>query len=109
MLDDPDYDLVQYRYEWTVGGESVRSVTSAALSDALPHHTGFDDDVVDCAVTPSDGVDVGLAAFDTVTLPEPSSSSSLGASLAALAFIYGYRARSRTKISFVSPQANLGI
>ena len=31
--EDPDYDIVRYRYQWTVDGRSVRTVTSAALSD----------------------------------------------------------------------------
>ena len=35
VTEDPDYDIVRYRYRWTVGGRLVRSVTSAALSDVL--------------------------------------------------------------------------
>jgi hypothetical protein len=32
---DPDYDIVRYRYRWSMGGKVLRSVTSAALSDVL--------------------------------------------------------------------------
>ena len=42
---DPDYDIVSYRYRWTVGGRVVRQVTTAALTDAIP--TG--------SVLPADG------------------------------------------------------
>lgn len=59
VLDDPDYDIVRYTYEWTVDGTPVRSVVSAARSDALPHHTGSNGQVVGCRVTPSDGTASG--------------------------------------------------
>ena len=35
MTEDPDFEIVRYRYRWTSGGRLVRQVTSAALSDAL--------------------------------------------------------------------------
>ena len=35
VTEDPDYDIVSYRYRWTVDGRAVRTVTSAALSDVL--------------------------------------------------------------------------
>jgi hypothetical protein len=49
---DPDYDVVRYRYRWTVGGEVARTVTSAMLSDYVAVPAG---QVAHCAVTPSDG------------------------------------------------------
>jgi murein DD-endopeptidase MepM/ murein hydrolase activator NlpD len=49
---DPDYDVVRYRYRWTVGGKVARTVTSAMLSDYVAVPAG---QVVHCAVTPSDG------------------------------------------------------
>jgi hypothetical protein len=53
--EDPDYDIVRYRYRWRVNGAVVRDVTSAALSDALPSMSAHLDDIVSCSVTPSDG------------------------------------------------------
>jgi hypothetical protein len=53
--EDPDYDIVRYRYQWRVNGAVVRDVTSAALSDALPSKSASLDDIVSCSVTPSDG------------------------------------------------------
>jgi hypothetical protein len=53
--EDPDYDIVRYRYQWRVNGAVVRDVTSAALSDALPGKSAHLDDIVSCSVTPSDG------------------------------------------------------
>ena len=35
VVEDPDYDIVHYRYRWTVDGKLVRAVQSAALSDVL--------------------------------------------------------------------------
>jgi murein DD-endopeptidase MepM/ murein hydrolase activator NlpD len=91
VLDDPDYDIVEYLYDWTVEGSSVRTVTSAALSDALPHHSGLNGDVVVCTVTPSDGADNGVAASDVVMLPEPSALMALGSGIAMLALLYRRR------------------
>lgn len=53
--EDPDFDLVRYRYRWTVGGTLVRAVRSAALSDALRKGAATSGKVVRCSVTPSDG------------------------------------------------------
>jgi hypothetical protein len=50
--EDPDYDIVRYRYVWRVGGRTVRAVTSAGLSDALARTVRG---AVSCTVTPSDG------------------------------------------------------
>jgi murein DD-endopeptidase MepM/ murein hydrolase activator NlpD len=36
VLDDPDYDIVRYRYRWFRNGVLVRDVVSAGLADALP-------------------------------------------------------------------------
>jgi hypothetical protein len=91
VLDDPDYDIVEYLYDWTVEGSSVRTVTSAALSDALPHHSGLNGDVVVCTVTPSDGADDGVAASDVIMLPEPSWPWALGSGIAMLALLYRRR------------------
>jgi len=49
---DPDFDIVRYRYRWTVGGTSIRTVTSAMLSDTARIPAGA---MPRCTVTPSDG------------------------------------------------------
>jgi hypothetical protein len=53
--EDPDFDIVQYRYRWTVGGKLVRAVRSAALSDVLRKGAAVSGKAVRCSVTPSDG------------------------------------------------------
>jgi Peptidase family M23 len=62
VSEDPDYDIVRYRYRWTVGGQPVRSVTSAALSDVLRQGAATSGKDVRCAVTPSDGRVFGRTA-----------------------------------------------
>ena len=54
VAEDPDYDIVRYRYRWTVDGKLVRVVQSAALSDVLRRGLARRGNVR-CAVTPSDG------------------------------------------------------
>jgi len=66
ILEDPDYDIISYRYQWTVNGASVRDVTSAALSDAIPKGTAGPGSDVRCTVTPSDGQASGPSAMATV-------------------------------------------
>jgi murein DD-endopeptidase MepM/ murein hydrolase activator NlpD len=53
--DDPDYDVVRYRYRWPAGGRVLRQVTSAGLSDALRRDAVRSGETLACAVTPSDG------------------------------------------------------
>ena len=35
VTEDPDFEIVRYRYRWTSGGRLVRQVTTAALSDVI--------------------------------------------------------------------------
>ena len=35
-LDDLDWDIVRYRYTWSVGGRVLRDTVSAGLADFLP-------------------------------------------------------------------------
>ena len=67
VAEDPDYDLVRYRYRWTVGGRIVRDRTSAALSDAIPRSTARPGDTIGCSVVPSDGRLRGPAVSATAT------------------------------------------
>ena len=53
--EDPDFDLVRYRYRWTVAGRPLRTVTSAALSDVLRRGLVSPWQEIACAITPSDG------------------------------------------------------
>jgi murein DD-endopeptidase MepM/ murein hydrolase activator NlpD len=55
VTEDPDYDIVRYRYRWSVGGKVVRAVQSAALSDVLRKGLFGSGAPVRCTVTPSDG------------------------------------------------------
>lgn len=55
LIDDPDYDVLRYHYQWTVNGETVRDITSAARSDYLAVNTTQPGDLLECIVTPSDG------------------------------------------------------
>jgi Peptidase family M23/Putative binding domain, N-terminal/Prealbumin-like fold domain len=73
VTEDPDYDLVRYRYQWTLNGATVRDKTSAALSDALPAGLYKSGDSLTCRVTPSDGTALGPAAV--ASIPPPCSGS----------------------------------
>ncbi len=55
VAEDPDYDIVRYRYRWNVDGKLVRAVQSAALSDVLRKGVAGAGKAVRCSVTPSDG------------------------------------------------------
>jgi len=54
-IEDPDFDLVSFRYEWTVNAQVVRDATVAGHADALPGHLLALGDSVSCTVTASDG------------------------------------------------------
>lgn len=63
IFEDPDYDIVRYRYEWKVGRRVVRRVTTAALSDVLAKGMTRTGNRVSCRVTPLDGAAAGAAAM----------------------------------------------
>lgn len=69
-LDDRDYDIVRYEYVWTVNGQEVRHVTTAAHSDVLARSFVTNFAQVQCSVTPGDGVDVGATRFAGATVHE---------------------------------------
>ena len=83
VAEDPDYDIVRYRYQWLVNGREIRDVTSAALSDAIPHNSARAGEGVTCTVTPSDGKASGAAATSTVQIGGATDSNSLQFSAAA--------------------------
>jgi hypothetical protein len=55
VTEDPDYEIVRYRYRWLVGGAVVREIVSAGLSDVLRRDVVRSGAPVTCSVTPSDG------------------------------------------------------
>jgi hypothetical protein len=68
VIDDLDWDIVRYRYVWTINGQLVRDVATAAMSDALPANAAAAGDRVACTVTPSDGTADGESASASVTI-----------------------------------------
>lgn len=66
--EDPDYDVMAYRYQWTVGDRVVREVTSAGLMDVLPRGVVRAGDRLGCRVTPYDGALDGPSASAQVTV-----------------------------------------
>lgn len=71
MFADPDYDVLTYRYRWTVGNEVVREVDSAARTDALARDRVRAGTTLTCSVTASDGkVETqAVSAFATIEAP----------------------------------------
>ncbi|HJQ38365.1 MAG TPA: M23 family metallopeptidase [Thermoanaerobaculia bacterium] len=69
--EDPDYDVMRYRYQWTVGNRIVREVTSAGLMDALPSDAARLGDRIACTVTPNDGVLDGPVASAELVVSSP--------------------------------------
>ncbi|MFO0832260.1 MAG: M23 family metallopeptidase [Phycisphaerales bacterium] len=62
VVDDPDYDVVRYRYQWIVGDTLVRDVVTAGQADALRADL-VDGGLVGCVVTPMDASLSGPASF----------------------------------------------
>ncbi len=56
VIDDPDYNVVRYRYQWRRNGVLVRDSTNASLADALASGACVGGDALSCTVTPSDGL-----------------------------------------------------
>lgn len=71
LLEDPDYDLMRYRYQWSVNGSPVRDVTSAAHADAVPHGVAQPGDTLSCTATPFDGALYGPPVTLQVPIPRP--------------------------------------
>jgi hypothetical protein len=69
VTEDPDFEIVRYRYRWTSGSRLVRQVTSAALSDVLRKGAARAGETLACEVTPSDGKLRGPTATVSTTLP----------------------------------------
>ena len=72
-LDDPDRDLVRYRYQWKVNNVIVRDVISASMRDVLQKNLAWEGDVVSISVTPNDGSLDGEPKISFVTIAPMSS------------------------------------
>ena len=68
-MDDLDWDLVRFRYIWSVDGVVVRDTVSAGLADYLPRVDGCGGPVVTCEVIPSDGIVNGISNTASVVIP----------------------------------------
>jgi hypothetical protein len=68
VTEDPDFQIVRYRYRWFVGKKRVRAATSAALSDVLRQGLARSGQTLSCKVTPSDGKLSGRTASAAVRL-----------------------------------------
>ena len=66
-LDDLDWDIVRYRYQWKVNGSTIRDVTTAGRRDAIPRGSFLVGQSVSCTVTPSDGKTNGTPFTVTAT------------------------------------------
>ncbi|MDA1259303.1 MAG: M23 family metallopeptidase, partial [Planctomycetota bacterium] len=55
LVDDLDYDVLSYRYQWRVNGVIARDVVHAGRADAFPADFAGLGDTLQCAVTVSDG------------------------------------------------------
>ena len=71
LFEDPDYDVMRYRYQWLVGNRIVREITSAGLMDALPRDAARPGDRIVCRVTPFDGALEGPSASAEVIVGPP--------------------------------------
>lgn len=55
LADDPDYDIVRYRFHWKRNGHTIRDVINAVRSDSMAKNLTQNGDRLTCEVTPSDG------------------------------------------------------
>jgi|GEM_PF-1861443 len=86
VIDDPDYDLVRYRYVWSVNGEVRRDVTTAAMADAFPRGIAVTGDVLSCRITPTDDQAEATTQTLTTTVFEPYADWATRHGLDALSF-----------------------
>jgi murein DD-endopeptidase MepM/ murein hydrolase activator NlpD len=56
VLDDLDFDVLSYTYEWKLNNVPVQFVVQAGHADALPRGTVAFGDTLSCKVTPNDGL-----------------------------------------------------
>ncbi len=68
VVDDPDYDIVRYRYVWKLNGNVVRDVTTAGHADVFPRDTAPNGSMLSCEVTATDGTDSAPTVVDSVRI-----------------------------------------
>jgi hypothetical protein len=69
LLEDPDYDLVRFRFTWRTNGQVFRDVTNAAFSDAAPRGSVGAASLLSCTVTPFDGLAFGTSTIAQAIMP----------------------------------------
>jgi hypothetical protein len=69
LLEDPDYDLMRFRFTWRTNGQVFRDVTNAAFSDAVPRGFGGPGCFLSCTVTPYDGQAFGPSTVAQAIMP----------------------------------------
>jgi hypothetical protein len=71
LLEDPDYDLTGFRFQWRTNGVLFRDTTNAACSDAVPATAATAPTLLSCTVTPFDGTAFGPSTVaQTVVGPQ---------------------------------------
>jgi hypothetical protein len=71
IIVDPDYDVVRYRYRWTLDGEVAREVTTAARTDVLARDKVTGGKSLRCEVVVSDGTLETQPVFAQTTVELP--------------------------------------
>jgi murein DD-endopeptidase MepM/ murein hydrolase activator NlpD len=71
LVEDPDYDLVSFRFQWCTNGVLVRDTTNAAYSDALPAVAPTAPTLLSCTVTPFDGTAFGPSTVAQTVVGPP--------------------------------------
>ena len=61
LLDDPDYDVVSYRYVWMQNGKVLRDTTHAGHMDMIPGNAYLSHKDLAVTVTPHDGITAGAS------------------------------------------------
>ncbi len=68
LLEDLDWDVVRYRYQWMKNGLMIRDVVHAGRVDRLPRDAVSAGDSLLCTVTPNDGKIDGAPASSSATV-----------------------------------------
>lgn len=107
VLDDLDYDIVRYRYVWTVHGQIVRDVETASRSDVIPHDLVSVRSTVTCEVTPSDGKATGLLASISAMIEGTDPDPPIVENVLAIP-VRDFQVTVEAKVDGRHPQYNLG-
>ncbi|MFZ4765746.1 MAG: peptidoglycan DD-metalloendopeptidase family protein [Roseimicrobium sp.] len=100
LLDDPDYDVVSYRYEWHRNGNLVRTSTNAALSDALAANTCVNGDTLTCTVTPKDTLNEGSPFTVSLVVGASSTEPEIAVEEADMPLAHGFNIIAHGSVGF---------